>query len=102
MGYEQMLVAAVHGDLQHRGRGPLEELDGVEILGVDPAERRRRRQRPYARLRPVESPGRLPHASSEVGTVRLLELVPEAAERQVVRRVLDVGMDRAQGLRVRF
>src|SRR5215470_19478896 len=97
-----MLVAAVHSDLQHFRGGPLEKLDGVEILGVDLAERRRRRQRAHTRLGSVQRPGRVAYARAVLGTVRLLELVPQAAEGQVVGRLLDVGVDRPQRLSVRF
>src|SRR5437763_5391202 len=102
MGRQQMSVAAIGGDLQHLDGGTLEEMDGVEVLGVDLTERRRRLQRAHARLHLAEALRRVSHAGSELGGIRLPELVPQAAEGQLVGRVLDVAVDRPQGLRVRF
>src|SRR5882672_1975072 len=99
---QQMILAAVRGDLQHLDGGLLEEMDGVEVLGVDLTERRRRRQRAHARLGLGEVRRRGLDASREFGGVRLLELVPQTAEGQVVGRVLDVAVNRPQRLRVRF
>ena len=75
---------------------------GVEVLGVNKVERRRRRQRSDSRIGLLEIPGRVPHAGLELVGIRLLELVPQAAEREGIRRAFDVAVDRPQRLRIRL